>query len=540
MTTGTGTSPAPTGTGSFGTGPITNPGPALIFSGGGAKGDFEVGAAFFLLTQQKIAPVIFCGTSVGAINATKLAEGTPTALSELVSIWLNLMADSDMWVPQPWFLQANALASEVGLGWQTVDGIASSLVSTFALISNLQNLGKQVVQAGALLGTIPSTQSLYAFSSTLINMVTNQIDASKVAGSGLMLRIGMVDLENGNAHYANELGIIDAGALGTVALSSAVLASASIPVIFPPTQLLGLSMVDGGTRETVPVEPAIVEGAETIFALVPSASSVGPYVSPIPGLSSVPASGSFAQANLFDILVRAADNIASTAIQEYSIRAQSPGETLSYALTVIRPLFEIHDIFTIDPGLVSINMAYGYMRAGEVMVLGSAFGDSVTNEYGSGNQLSPLSDQIMQLRRQVWALEVMVNSYPMSPGLQPAPFPQPTLLATNNPATNLASLMWQIRTWKFLIRDLVCQYTRAPGFVSTLLPTPDFRPQTNATFTFQSWWMTWERHPWTPSSATPWAQFVDGNGYSVAPFPNIANFANPCTPASPILPHPVA
>jgi predicted acylesterase/phospholipase RssA len=54
--------------------PVTGPVIAIVLAGGGAKGSFEVGAVRYLY-DQGIRPNILCGTSVGAINAAKLAEG---------------------------------------------------------------------------------------------------------------------------------------------------------------------------------------------------------------------------------------------------------------------------------------------------------------------------------------------------------------------------------------------------------------------------------------------------------------------------------
>lgn len=51
---------------------------ALVLGGGGAKGAFEVGGLRFLYNQQ-IRPDLICGTSVGAINAIKLADGEDSA-----------------------------------------------------------------------------------------------------------------------------------------------------------------------------------------------------------------------------------------------------------------------------------------------------------------------------------------------------------------------------------------------------------------------------------------------------------------------------
>jgi predicted acylesterase/phospholipase RssA len=85
-------------------GPIVVPRVAIVLAGGGAKGSFEVGAVRYLY-DQGIRPDILCGTSVGAINAAKLAEGEgdPTqGLPGLESIWLGLKQNSDMYEHEPW------------------------------------------------------------------------------------------------------------------------------------------------------------------------------------------------------------------------------------------------------------------------------------------------------------------------------------------------------------------------------------------------------------------------------------------------------
>jgi NTE family protein len=47
---------------------------AICLSGGGSRGDFEIGALEFLY-EQGIRATIICATSVGSVNAAKLAEG---------------------------------------------------------------------------------------------------------------------------------------------------------------------------------------------------------------------------------------------------------------------------------------------------------------------------------------------------------------------------------------------------------------------------------------------------------------------------------
>src|SRR5438132_872145 len=80
---------------------------AVILSGGGAYGAFEVGVLKSILTDQigrgrypKIDPVIYTGTSVGAVNAAVMVsqdgEGASSAeaVAFLENVWLNLIANS--------------------------------------------------------------------------------------------------------------------------------------------------------------------------------------------------------------------------------------------------------------------------------------------------------------------------------------------------------------------------------------------------------------------------------------------------------------
>ena len=82
-------SPFPTAPGEFETSPevskpvFPKPVVAIVLSGGFALGSFEVGALRYLYNQG-IRPNILCGTSVGAINAAKLAEARMTRRPSLI------------------------------------------------------------------------------------------------------------------------------------------------------------------------------------------------------------------------------------------------------------------------------------------------------------------------------------------------------------------------------------------------------------------------------------------------------------------------
>ena len=74
---------------------------ALVLSGGGSKGAFEVGAVRCLYTVFGVDPDLICGTSVGALNAAKLAEGR-LALAGLEAMWLAMTDASDMYRANGW------------------------------------------------------------------------------------------------------------------------------------------------------------------------------------------------------------------------------------------------------------------------------------------------------------------------------------------------------------------------------------------------------------------------------------------------------
>src|SRR5437588_10418902 len=93
---------------------------ALVLSGGGARGAYEAGVlkyAFGNLTRRmggSALPRIFCGTSVGAINACALA-----ARAELPDLGARLLADR-------W--ESLRVEDVFRLGWGDLTSIASWLL----------------------------------------------------------------------------------------------------------------------------------------------------------------------------------------------------------------------------------------------------------------------------------------------------------------------------------------------------------------------------------------------------------------------------
>jgi NTE family protein len=214
---------------------------ALILSGGGARGAFEVGAALFLYDIYAIRPDIICATSVGAINGAKLAEGgTPDekrmALEELKSIWLELKRYSDMWEEAEWLVELGGLQvgddtirdlilpGVTGQPSMSARGETPFLRDNFPWLLDIRALLGGVYQ---LIATVPpikekadqgklrSILRLRPIEHKMRGIVETggtrttvppRLDSDKVRRSGVKLRLAMVSLETGALRYATEDG----------------------------------------------------------------------------------------------------------------------------------------------------------------------------------------------------------------------------------------------------------------------------------------------------------------------------------------------
>ena len=184
---------------------------ALVLSGGGSKGAFEVGVLQRLMGDQQIEYDLLCGISVGAINAAYLAQtplGQPReAVAKLRSVWDTVTNDK---VRKDWFP-----------------------------LGKVEALFK------------PSVYD----SSPLHRWIRAGLDAEAVRASGRTLRILAVSLGSGEPFVATE---------ATPDLASWVIASSAFPVMFTPASIGGDLWTDGGLRSVTPLGEAIRAGAPEV------------------------------------------------------------------------------------------------------------------------------------------------------------------------------------------------------------------------------------------------------------------------------------
>jgi NTE family protein len=202
-------------------------GTALVLSGGGARGAFQVGAVRYLY-EQDIRPDIICGTSVGAINGAKLAEGEGAAdqgLRGLDSLWLNLRENADMWLEEPWLNEIDRgfkdlLTGEPGAApglpdwseWGDLEPILYAVGGMFVLpdlIEKLRVFQAKLAENASLYNLNPI---LWKLSGSPAHGVPRQLHPERVVtwsqGGARKLRIAIVCLEDGRLRYVTETGAV--------------------------------------------------------------------------------------------------------------------------------------------------------------------------------------------------------------------------------------------------------------------------------------------------------------------------------------------
>jgi predicted acylesterase/phospholipase RssA len=259
---------------------------ALVLSGGGAKGAYEVGVMKALFagaspsTGYRVPTVeVFTGTSVGAYNATFLAAqpgaSGAAAVASLDRVWRERVANTE---------------AQCGNGVYRVRCLPFQGLSPGCFLHPLEAL-RDLAQDGVFAAGFTLTRSLdvavsrlpapvrlaetidlsaLVSAAPLASLVKDTIDFSALAASGKALTIAASNWAQGSLRLFSKA---DVAAIGP----AAVLASAAIPGIFPPVEVEGVPYVDGGVLMNTPLLPAIRAGADVLHVIY-----LDPFVDQIP------------------------------------------------------------------------------------------------------------------------------------------------------------------------------------------------------------------------------------------------------------------
>lgn len=251
---------------------------AVVLSGGGAYGAYEVGVLKALLGGEMkgtgyrpIEPQIYTGTSVGAFNASVLAAqpdvSHAAAAARLERNWLEEISDGGRGCGNGVFrFRANPfryldpdcfanLSDPVEDFGDDAGFLARSFLSRslnfLTTGGRFANRALQFIDLSAFITVDPFRE-----------MLVRTINPEAINNSDKDLRIVATNWETGevkvfeNRHVAHEL-------FGP----QMIMASAAIPGIFPPVEIDGVPYVDGGAVMNTPLKCAIKAGAKTLFVV---------------------------------------------------------------------------------------------------------------------------------------------------------------------------------------------------------------------------------------------------------------------------------
>ena len=227
---------------------------ALVLSGGGARGAYQVGvltaiADIATKLKIKIPFSIYTGVSAGAINAAFLASGAddfPSVVRRLATMWSELQ-------PNQVFRTDAVSLGKIGLQWVgelSLGGLSGStpgraLLDTAPLkdlvrhhldLAKIQsNIDRNVIRALAI-------TALDYKSSNTITFVQGKDSLEMWERSRRKSERAVIHVEN-------------------------ITASSAIPLLFPPIKVEDRYFGDGCLRNQSPLSPALHLGAESLFII---------------------------------------------------------------------------------------------------------------------------------------------------------------------------------------------------------------------------------------------------------------------------------
>jgi hypothetical protein len=491
----------------------------LVLSGGGAKGAFQVGA-IQQLYRFGFWPRGVAATSVGSVNALAVAERSWAGLDKLTQTWLSIDSVADVYAAEPWVervsnlrelnldlvsmvygSQSRSLAVDPASGPtvtslntkidRTVNGFIGAtwlggmlltplipIITPFAIME-IDALRDDIRALNTILGR--EARGLFNFG-PLRRMVEPLVDPRAISDAGMPIRLVMVSLDSQRVcavaehgelfeyvwqpreltHRRNRIGSLS---IDRTMLTTAALASASVPVVNPPlaiaTNDTGWSkhagwMVDGGVRQILPTD----QGLEILEALPPApgvrkgiiaigAGAVHPQAPGPPELASPPFS-LVRDYRFLDIIstsfFSALDEINT---DELARIRRLPDET---DRMVVMPGIPVGGLTELDPGLVQILLAYGWMRAFDAVTASTRqFNDQAYERFLWGP-----TEQIVALRLACWRLEREARSFANEYGTELGRRTPPELMYSLSPGDSSRTAAALV-DWETFKRELPTQ-----------------------------------------------------------------------------------
>jgi len=205
----------------------------LCLTGGGARGSYQIGAMKALEELGYLDKVhAISGTSIGSVNAALFAGKT---VDELKSLWLDY--------PQTEFDKAQDVFKKVR-------------------DKKLEVLNEGVYEIAALENLLRDNLDVNALRNKLVYVTLSPAGLENEGISGL--------LKASFRHYLrNESQVIYSPLheQSEELIYKQILASCSIPFVFPSIKLDGKQVFDGGLFDNAPIKPLVDAGCDTIIVI---------------------------------------------------------------------------------------------------------------------------------------------------------------------------------------------------------------------------------------------------------------------------------
>ncbi len=251
---------------------------AVILSGGGASGAYEVGVLKGLFAGDSSAtnytplmPDIFTGTSIGAYNASLLVAEINSrgfaAIDHLEDIWLNVLPQDDdtghnfvaryRGDPFEYFSPRVVLKNPLGdsvqlaqdLSFFARDFYRRGLVF-FLSSDDIETRLLKLIDSSAIISNEPERR-----------LIEKTINFQNIRQSDKVLKVAATNWSTGDLRVFGNNDLTDD--LGP----KAVLASTSIPGIFPQIEIQNEYYADGGLVMNTPMNLAIDAGADILHVV---------------------------------------------------------------------------------------------------------------------------------------------------------------------------------------------------------------------------------------------------------------------------------
>lgn len=379
-----------------------------MLAGGGAKGAFEAGAVRYLVEEEGIVPDVITATSVGSICAAVLAQARTHdemchRVRELHDDLLAMTHTELVFARQPWLDALDGTPFGAAVDAYVNERTRPPVPGEPPVAPGRPGRRDRARTAGRAARSLPrllrarraysprtsSVLSLDPLAHALRHGGTvAPVDPALVARPGLDLRMAVTALGAGVLRFVTGGGaLVEADAVtpvagaGPVDVLDGALASASVPMIFPPRPLAGDVYVDGGVVDNVPVAAAARLGATRIFAVLA-----------VP-LAQPPDPRDFTAVNGLGVFLRSVGAVAFAGRQHANLGAALPPGA---SVTLVDPVVDVVGPFEVAQGLMLLDMDYGWMRAADVVA---------EVDDGTRRRAAAATDAVAAARTRAWHRE---------------------------------------------------------------------------------------------------------------------------------------